>query len=773
VSHSSEHAGPGWVGQPRRRVEDRPLLIGAGRFTDDLRLPGTVHVQFLRSPHAHARIAGLDVGAARRAPGVVAVVTASDVRGLGAPGVNRFFRDTKIAPAPALADGVVRAVAEPVVAVAAETAAQARDAVALVEVEYAPLPAVVAPADALAPGAPVIHPALGDNRAYSNVWRAGDVAAAFQRAHRVVRLAVRQARLSAVALEPRAILASWSAAQGELTVWLSTQAPFRARSELARILDVPETRVRVIAPDVGGGFGVKGTTYREDVVVAWLARHLTRPVKWIGTRAEDLATTQHGRGADAEAELAVDADGIVLGLRSRILMPIGSTMVFTAAAPARNYGRTMPGVYRVPAVEIEAIGAYTTAAPTGPYRGAGRPEGTFMIERLMDEAARALGLDPAEIRRRNLIPEGAFPYRTATGCVYDSGDYGAALARTLERAGYASLREQQRQARARGELMGVGICAYTEPSAAGWESGVVRVERTGAVTVVTGSSAHGQGHETVFAQIVADVLGIDPDLIRIQHGDTQGAPQAIGTFGSRSTALGGSAAFRAAEQVRDRARRLAARLLEAAPEDLVLADGGFQVAGLAARRVTWAQIAEAAYRPAPLPGTDGPGLEATVFFAAEDEAWSFGACVAAVAIDRDTGQVRLTRCLWLDDAGVIVNPLLAEGQMHGSFAQGIGQVFQEAVLYDAQGQLLSATLMDYAVPRAADWEAPDHIGTVTPSPRNPLGVKGLGEAGCIAIPPAVVNAVVDALAPLGCTHLDMPITSETVWAVLRLALQQR
>jgi carbon-monoxide dehydrogenase large subunit len=758
-----------WIGTPRRRVEDRPLLIGAGRFTDDLRVPGTLHVQFLRSPHAHARIARLDVTAARRAPGVVLVATGADVRHLAAPAVNTFNLDMKVAPNPGLADGVVRTVAEPVVAVAAETVAQARDAVDMIEVDWDPLPAVVAPAAALAPGAPRIHATVPDNRAFGMTWRTGDVAAAFQRAHRVVKVAVRQTRLSAVALEPRVLLATWDASHGELTVWISTQAPFRTRSELARILDVPETHVRVIAPDVGGGFGVKGTTYREDIVVAWLARELGRPVKWVATRGEDLATTQHGRGADAEGELAVDADGVILGLRARIDAPMGSALVFTAVGPVRNYGRTLPGPYRVPALEIEAHAAYTTTAPTGPYRGAGRPEGTFLVERLIDEAARALGLDPADVRRRNLVPAGVFPYRTATNMVYDSGDYPAALATALRDARYEELREEQRRARARGELMGVGVCAYVEPSAAGWESGQVRVERSGAVTVVTGSSAHGQGHETVFAQIVADALGVDPDVVRVQHGDTHGAPPGIGTFGSRSTALGGSAAHRAAVQVRDKAQRIAAHLLEASPADVVQADGGFQVAGLAARRVTWAQIGAAAYRPQPLPLADGPGLEATVFFTAEDEVWSFGACVTAVGIDRDTGQVRITRCVWVDDAGVIVNPLLAEGQMYGSFAQGAGQALLEGVLYDETGQLLTASLMDYALPRLGDFPDFEHVTMVTPSPRNPLGVKGLGEAGCIAVPPAVVNAVVDALAPLGCTHLDMPITAEKVWDVLRRA----
>ncbi len=755
-----------WIGTPRRRVEDRPLLVGAGRYTDDLRVADTLHVQLLRSLHAHARIVRLDLRAARQAPGVVAVATGADVRHLGPLGVNRFFQDMKIAPHPVLADGVVRAVGEPIAAVVATTPAEARDAVDGIGVDYEVLPGVVTAAGALAPGAPVLHPALGDNRAFTATWREGDVSAAFQRAHRVVRLTVGQTRLAPVTLEPRTVLAAWDGTHGELTVWISTQAPFRVRSELARILGVAETRVRVIAPDVGGGFGAKGSIYREDVLVAWLSRELGRPVKWVATRAEDLTSTQHGRGAAADGELAVDVDGSILALRARILAPVGSVMVFTGAGPARNYARTLPGPYRIPAAEIETIGAYTTTCPTGPYRGAGRPEGTFLIERLVDEAARALGRDPAEIRRRNLIPADAFPHRTVTGCVYDSGDYPAALDAVLARAGYPALREEQGRARARGELAGIGLCVYVEPSALGWESGGVRVERTGAITVVTGSSAHGQGHETTFAQVTADLLGLDPDMVRVHHGDTLGAPQGIGTFGSRSTALGGSAIHRAASEVREKARRIAAHLLEAGPADLVLEGGGFQVIGLPARRVTWAQIAEAAYRPQPLPAGGGPGLEATVFFSAEDEAWSFGACLVTVAIDRDTGQAQLTRCVWVDDAGTIINPLLAEGQLHGSYAQGAGQALLEGVLYDEEGQLLTGTLMEYALPRLGDFPEPIHVRMVTPSPRNPLGAKGLGEAGCIALPPAIVNAVTDALAPFDCTHLDMPITAEKIWRIL-------
>ncbi len=755
-----------WIGTPLRRVEDRPLLTGAGRYTDDVPLPGILHVHVLRSPHAHARIARLDVQAARRAPGVVEVATGAEVRELKPLSVNELFAGMKVARRPLLLTDVTRAVGEPIAAVVADTPARARDAADLIAVEWEPLAAVVEPPDAARPDAPVLHPALGSNRAFTHAWRSGDVAGAFSRAAQVVRLSVRQPRVSAVAMEPRVVLAVYDPHLDELTVWSSSQAPFRVRSEIATCLGFSEGRIRVIAPDVGGGFGVKGSPYGEDVLVAWLAWRLRRPVKWVATRGEDLAVTHHGRGGDAEGELGVDAQGRILGVRARIVFALGSEIVFSGAVPASNHGRTLPGAYVVPAVDIETGAAYTTTMSTGPYRGAGRPEGIFLMERLLDEAARALKLDPAEIRRRNFIPANAFPYRTLTGCVYDSGDYAAAFEQALKLAEYDRLREQQRTARQRNEIVGVGLSAYVEPAALGWESGIVRVERTGTVTVVTGSSAHGQGHETTWSQIAADVLGVQPADVVVRHGDTRGAPVGFGTFGSRSTALGGSAVFRAATEVREKGRRIAANVLEAAAADVVAVTGGFHVTGAPAKKVTWARVADAAYRGAHLAPGDEPGLDATVFFKADAETWSFGTCVASVAIDRETGQVALTRLVWVDDAGTIVNPLLAEGQLHGSYAQGAGQALLEGIVYDRQGQLLTATLMDYAVPRLGDFPEPELGKSVTPTPRNPIGAKGLGEAGCIAVPPAIVNAVVDALAPFGCRHLDMPVTAEKVWQVL-------
>jgi carbon-monoxide dehydrogenase large subunit len=578
---------------------------------------------------------------------------------------------------------------------------------------------------------------------------------------------VAQNRLSAVAMEPRSVLARFDRATGELTMWVSCQAPFRIRGEVARLLDLPESRVRVIAPDVGGGFGVKTGPYREDVLLAWLAHRLDHPVKWVATRREDQVTTNQARGSVCEGALALDGEGRITGLRATITAPLGAALMNAAAGSPWNHARCLPGAYVVPSCDITVHGALTTTAPVSAYRGAGRPEACFFIERLVDTAARALALDPAELRRRNLVPAHRFPFRTVTGQVYDSGDYPQALDRALRAAGYAELRRRQAERRARGEIVGVGLASYVEPCALGWESGSLRVERSGRVTAITGSSAHGQGHETTFAQVVADHLGVTPDEVTVLHGDTRSGPEGFGTFGSRSVALGGGALVRTSVEVRDKGRRIAARLLEAAPEDVVAVRGGFQVAGVPQKRVAWKEVAAAAYAGGgALPPGDTPGLEATTYFQPDGEAWSFGAVVCALRIEAETGLLHLEKLVWVDDAGTIINPLLAEGQLHGALAQGLGQTLMEAIVYDRDGQCLTTTLMDYAIPRAADVPAVQIEKMHTASPRNPLGAKGLGEAGCIAMPPAVVNAAVDALAPLGVTHLDMPLTAPRLRAAL-------
>ena len=579
-----------------------------------------------------------------------------------------------------------------------------------------------------------------------------------------------QARLAGVPLEPRTVLAAFDASTDELTLWVSCQAPFRIRAEVARLLGLPESRVRVIAPDVGGGFGVKSGPYREDVLLAWLARRLGRPVKWVATRSEDQVTTNHSRGSVCEGELALDAEGHITALRARVVSPLGGALMNAAAGPPWNHARLLPGAYVVPACEIAVTGALTTTAPVAAYRGAGRPEACFFIERLMDTGARALGIDPAEIRRRNFVPADRFPWRTVTGQVYDSGDYPTALERALAAADYSALRKAQAERRKRGEIVGVGLASYVEPCALGWESGSLRVERSGRVTAITGSSAHGQGHETTFAQVVADHLGVTPDEVVVVHGDTRSGPEGFGTFGSRSVALGGGALARVAGEVREKGRRIAAKLLEAAPPDVLAVAGGFQVVGVPQRRVTWREVAASAYAGGQaLPPDETPGLEASTYFQPEGEVWSFGCVVCALSIEAETGRLVIERLVWVDDAGTIINPLLAEGQLHGALAQGLGQTLLEAIVYDPDGQLLTGTLMDYALPRADDVPPVQIEKMHTPSPRNPLGAKGVGEAGCIGIPPAVVNAAVDALAHLGVTHLDMPLTPARVWAAIRSA----
>jgi carbon-monoxide dehydrogenase large subunit len=770
VSHGEEPADGAWIGRPLKRREDHRLLVGSGRYVDDIRPAGCAHVALLRSPYAHARIAGIDVERARRAPGVLAVVMGAELTHLAPLPVNRVMPDMRVPPHPIIADGQVHAAGTPVAAVVAETVYAARDAVDLIEVTYEPLQALPEPEGALADGAPRLFPEIDHNRCFTRTLREGDATRAVAGAATVVSLRVSQQLLSAVAMEPRSVLAAFDSSTEELTLWVSCQAPFRIRAEVARILEMPESRVRVIAPDVGGGFGVKTGPYREEVLLGWLARRLGRPVKWVATRGEDQITTNHSRGSVCEGELAVDANGRIAALRARITAPMGAMLMNAAGGSPWNHARCLPGCYVVPACDITVTGVLTTTAPVSAYRGAGRPEACFAIERLMDTAARAIGLDPAEIRRRNFIAAESFPFKTATGQVYDSGNYQLALERALAAADYEGLRRAQAERRERGEIVGIGLASYVEPCALGWESGSVKVERSGRVTAITGSSAHGQGHETTFAQIVADHLGVTPDDVQVVHGDTRSGPEGFGTFGSRSVALGGSALQRVAVDVREKGRRIAARMLEAAPADVISVSGGFQVTGVPQRQVKWRDVAATAYAGGhALPTGDTPGLEATTYFQPDTEVWTFGAIVCAIHIEAETGRLVIERLVWVDDAGTVINPLLAEGQLHGSLAQGLGQALQEAIVYDRDGQLVTGTLMDYAIPRAD--EVPHVLieKTCTPSPRNPLGAKGVGEAGCIGIPPAVVNAAVDALAPLGITHLDMPLTPARLWSALRRA----
>lgn len=754
-----------YVGAPVRRVEDSRLITGAGRYVDDLRPAGLVYMALVRSPYPRARLVGVDVRAAQEAPGVVAVWTGEDTRQYTRRPINMRVPDMKVPPYQLLARDAVHVVGQPIAAVVATDPYAARDAAELVVVEYDPLPSIGDAEEALRPGAPLVHEELGTNVAFRLQHESGDVDGAFRSADHVVSLKVRHPRLAAFPLEPRALIASFEA--DELTLWLSCQAPSRVRSSMAAVLGIPENRIRVIAPDVGGGFGAKGPVYREEMIASLLSMRLRRPVKWVATRSEEFLTMTQGRGMLSEVSIAATVDGRVTGLKVRVIAEMGAEPSSNGITAPSRVAKLVQGAYDIRNIWTETVAVYTNAPSTGPYRGAGRPEAAFIIERAMDEVARAVGLDPVEVRRRNFIRPDQFPYRTATGVVYDSGDYGRALDKLLARAGYDALRREQEELRARGELMGIGLSTFIEPSGgANWESGQVRIEPSGQVVACTGSSPHGQGHETAFAQVVADRLGVRMEEVVVRHGDTAVSPPGVGTFGSRSAILGGSALYEASGRVVEKARRIAAYLLEAAPDDVELVGGRFRVVGAPDRSVGWAEVASAAYGGERLLPGEELGLEATVYFRAGQEAFGFGAHMAVVRIDPETGKVRLERFVGVDDCGRIINPLLVEGQVHGGLAQGIGQALLEQVVLDESGQVLTGSLLDYAVARADDLPEPVLDHTVTPSPLNPLGVKGVGEAGSVGSPPAVVNAVIDALWPLGVRHLDMPLTAEKVWRAI-------
>jgi carbon-monoxide dehydrogenase large subunit len=597
------------------------------------------------------------------------------------------------------------------------------------------------------------------------------VARGFQDAEHLVSLTVHNQRLAPVAIEPRAALAVPNPPDDALTLFVAAQAPFHLRASIARLLGLSENRVRVVTPDVGGAFGAKNNLYREYVVAAWCALRLNRPVKWVATRSEEFLSMQHGRDMHISVELAARRNGTFTALRVSSVANLGAYLQAASPGPPRRVLSQSPGAYVIPNVAVQIAAVHTNTVAVGPYRGAGRPESVMLIERIVDQAARALDLDPVQIRRKNFIPSSAFPHTNALGATYDSGDYARALDKALELSDYAALAQHRDAARKQGKLVGIGWSTFIESSAGGgFESGLIRVEQSGRITAITGSTAQGQGHETAFAQIVADQLGVPLDHVVVMHGDTHGVPQATGTFASRSAAMGGSALVLASQRMVAKARRIAARLLEASVEDVHLKDGAFGVIGAPDRRVTWSDLATAAYSSLELLDGDEPGLEATAIFTPESECFSFGAHVALVSIDGDTGQVKLEKLVCVDDCGRVLNPLLVEGQVLGGIAQGFGQALLEQVVYTPDGQLQSGSLGDYAIPRASDLPALSDLvlgHTVTPSPLNPLGVKGAGEAGTVGAPAAIANAVVDALAPLGVQHVDMPFTPEKIWRRIR------
>jgi carbon-monoxide dehydrogenase large subunit len=762
------------MGAEVKRKEDPRLITGASTYVGDITPPGLHHVAFVRSPYPHARVRGIDAAAALGRPGVLAVVTGKDLVGrlaplplasasaeggasAGAPGRQHY----------ALSVDRVRHVGEAVAAVIATSAAGAVDAAGDVVVDWEPLPAVVDPFKAMAEGAPRLFDDAPRNIEHENRITAGDPDAAFARAHRVVTQRMVNQRLCGVPLEPRAALAAPDPATGGLIVWSTHQAPHNQRKDIATALGIPENLVRVIAPEVGGGFGVKFGLYPEDAVLAALAHRYRIPVRWVETRIEHMTSTTHGRDHVTDLEAAVEADGTITALRMRVVANVGAYPVFTFIPDLTLMMGV--GVYHVKHVDLRSTCVFTNTTSVAAYRGAGRPEAAYYLERLVDIVAAELGKAPEEIRRKNFIPPDAFPYTTPTGQPYDSGEYDRALTKALQISSYAKLRAEQRERRQRNDrtLLGIGMSCYVEMCGFGpFESAIVRVEPTGTVTAFTGTSPHGQGHETTFAQIIADHLGVDFDQIVVRHGDTAETPTGNGTGGSRSLAVGGTAMLRATGKVQEKARRVAAHMLEAAFEDVALVDGRYQVKGVPARSLTLREIAGRAYGEN-LPDGLESGLEASDFFRPAQLIYPFGAHVAVVEIDRETGRVTVRGFYSVDDCGVRISPMLVTGQVHGGLAQGIAQATLEELVYAPDGQLVTGSLMDYAVPRADDLPSFVTDQTVTPTPINPMGAKGIGEAATIGSTPAVVNAVVDALRPFGVRHLDMPLRPERIWRAIQ------
>ena len=755
------------VGARIKRREDPSLIRGLGQYVNDVKLPDMLQVAILRSPHAHAKIHRIDTDAARRHPGVIAVFTGAELRDqIGTLPTTADNPTLRIPKHYVLAVDKACYVGEGVAALVAEDRYKARDALDLIHVEYEALPVVIDPEKALAHESPVIHSEWPDNLAFRWQQIQGDVEKAFQQAHKVVKQKLAHQRLAPNAIETRGVVARYLATEKELTVWSSTQIPHLLKTHLAQMLKLSENQVRVIAPDVGGGFGSKLNVYAEEALLGYLALRLNRPVKWSEERGENMRATIHGRGQIGEVQAAVKKDGTILGLRYKVVADIGAYhQLFTPAIPPFT-GLMLSGCYKIPAISIEVTAAFTNKMSTDAYRGAGRPEATYVIERLMDRVAQELKIDPVKVRQKNFPQPKEFPFKTATGLAYDSGNYQLALAKALKLAGYERLRREQKRLRSRGRYLGIGLSTYVEICAMGpgfWEYGKVEVEPTGKVKVLSGASPHGQGQKTSFAQIVADQLGVAIDDITVIHGDTAAVPKGIGTFGSRATAVGGIAVYQAAEKVREKARELASHLLEVDAEDLVFSDGRIGVKGVPRKTLTIQQIAQQAHTAKGLPQGVDSSLFAEATFEPSNFTFPFGTHICVVEVDAQTGCVEIKKYIAVDDCGKVINPLLVDGQVQGGIVQGVGQALYEEVVYDENGQLLTESLMDYALPRAADLPRLTLARTETPTPVNPLGIKGIGEAGTIGSTPAVVSAVIDALAPFGVTHIDMPLTPQKIW----------
>ncbi len=780
---------PEGIGASVRRKEDHRFLTGRGQYVDDINLPGQLYAVIVRSPVAHARIANIDSEAARAADGVVAVYTGQDMQVGSLPcgwQVDSKDGTTMIEPPhPPLCQDRVRHVGDQVAVVIAESRQQAIEAAGLVDVDYEDLPAVVSCDDAIAEGAPLVWDQAPQNTSFD--WEIGDQAAtraAFAAADAVVELDITQNRLIPNAMEPRAAIGDYSAGTGEYTLYTSSQNPHLIRLLMgAFVLQLPEHKLRVIAPDVGGGFGSKIYHYAEEAIVTWAAGKLRRPVKWTAQRSESFMSDAHGRDHRTHVRLALDSAGTFLGLEVDTVANMGAYLsTFAPAVPTYLYATLLAGCYRTPAIHARVRAVFTNTVAVDAYRGAGRPEATFLLERAVDLAARKLGMDRAEIRRKNFIQPDQFPYDTPVALTYDVGNYEATLDLALEHAGYSDFASRRAESARRGKLRGIGMSTYVEacgiaPSAVAgalgaraglYESAQVRVHPTGSVTVHTGTHSHGQGHETAFAQLVAEYLGVPIEQVDVAHGDSSKMPFGMGTYGSRSMAVGGSAIVKALDKIIDKSKKIAAHLLEASPADMEFTGGQFQVAGTD-RQKSFAEVAMAAYVPHDYPIEElEPGLDETAFYDPKNFTFPGGCHIVEVEIDPDTGVVTVEAVTVADDIGRVINPMIVDGQIHGGLAQGIGQALLEACAYEPDsGQLVTGSYMNYTMPRAADFPM-FRVGLhVTECTHNPLGVKGCGEVGAIGVPPAVINAVVDALSEYGVTHIDMPATPERVWQAIR------
>ncbi len=779
------------IGAAVRRKEDFRFLTGRGMYTDDISRPGQLHAFILRSPHAHAAIKKLDASKAKKAPGVVAVFTGADMAkdGIGGLPCGWLIKNKDGSPmaepphAPLVSDRV-RHVGDQVAVVIAETKGQAKDGAEMIEIDYQPLPAVVSIADATKPGGPLVWDQAAGNTCYD--WHLGDrdaVEAAFKKAHKVAKIDIVNNRLIPNAMEPRAAIGDFDRATGEHTLYTTSQNPHVIRLLMgAFVLHIPESKLRVFAPDVGGGFGSKIYHYAEEAIVTWAAGKLAKPVKWTAERTESFMSDAHGRDHVTHAELALDKDGKFLALRVNTVANLGAYLsTFGSCIPTYLYATLLAGVYTTPAIYAEVRAVFTNTVPVDAYRGAGRPEAAYLLERLVDVAAREMNVDRVEIRRKNFIPTDAFPYQTPVALQYDSGNYHATLDAALKAADWAGFAKRRDEAKKRGKLRGIGVSTYLEacgiaPSniagalgarAGLYEAASIRVHPTGSVTVFTGSHSHGQGHETTFAQLVAERLGIPIDSIEVVHGDTAKIPFGMGTYGSRSLAVGGSAIVRGLDKIVAKGKKIAAHLLEASEADIEFKDGKFTVAGTDKSKA-FGEIALTAYVPHNYPLDElEPGLDETAFYDPKNFTFPGGCHICEVEIDPETGVTSIAKFVAVDDVGRVINPMIVEGQVQGGIAQGVGQALLETCVYDASGQLLSGSMLDYCMPRADNLPGID-VGThVTLCTHNPLGVKGCGEVGAIGSPPAVINAIVDALSPLGVKDISMPATPQKVWQAIQ------